>query len=316
MAAEGKEKRNSVKPITADQRFKYIGFEVFPGKPKDLFRSDKEKDQLVGEVLARREKGETIRDQCTLMEERVSFMDRMVLTVASVMIVAALFVPWYSAYNEIVEEEPVPVVQEEAAAVTDSAMLAVGDSAALATASQPEQAAVQGQTDQAAGPAKDIVRTGASEEVIHGYVARKKIHKEYERVSGIGSLIGLGDIGSYVFSSGGVVVITAIIFILYTLMCIGGPIYTLYGLYGAKGDSDQKALRLKKMLRINWLPLALFLLAMIISFFGADYGFDSGSVFTSLGKAYGPGTFLGVLSWGVIISLGAFILTAVKGIEI
>jgi len=324
MAAEGKEKNISVKPITADQRFKFIGFEVFPGKPKDLFRSDTEKDKFVKGVLAKREKGETLRDQCTLLEERVSFLDRLVLTLASVLILAALLVPWYSAYNEIVEEEAVPVVQEEAALVTDSAMLAASGDTLAATAGATAPAATapetprvaEGETGEAAGPAKDVVRTGAAEEVIHGYVAKKKIHKEYSRISGIGSLVSLGSVGSYVFSSGGVVIITAILFILYTLMCIGTPIYTLYGLYGMKGDGDQKALKLKRMLRVSWLPLIVFMLALILSFFGAQYGFDSESVFTSLGKAYGPGAFLGILSWGIILSLAAFILTAVKGVEI
>jgi len=324
MAAEGKEKKDSVKPITEAQRFKFIGFEVFPGKPKDLFKSDTEKDKFVNGVLAKREKGETLRDQCTLLEERVSFMDRLVLTIASVVIVAALFVPWYSAYNEIVEEEPVPAVSEETAVVTDSAMLAAaGDTLAMGSLADtgsesvnPVAAVTEGEAGTDAGPAKEVIKTGAAEEVIHGYVAKRKIHKEYSRVSGIGSLVSLGSVGSYVFSSGGVVILTAIIFILYTLMCIGGPIYTLYGLYGTKGDADQKALKLKKMLRLNWVPLILFMLALVLSFFGAEYGFDSESAFTSLGKAYGPGTFLGILSWGIILSLSAFILTAVKGVEI
>ncbi len=330
MAADGKEKKNSVKPITEDQRFTFIGFEVFPGKPKDLFKSDTERDKFVNGVLSKREKGETLRDQCTLLEERVSFVDRLVLTVASVLIFAALFVPWYSAYNAIVEQEPVPVVREETALVTDSATLAaagdtvaaggqaaVGEDATPPAASGPEgQDVAEGETGEAAGPATDVVRTSAAEEVIHGYVAKKKIHREYSRVSGIGSLVGLGSMGSYIFSSGAVVIITAIMFILYALMCIGAPIYTLYGLYGMKGDSDQKALRLKKMLRLNWLPLILFMLALILSFFGAEYGFDSESVFTSLGRAYGPGVFLGTLSWGIIVSLSAFILVAVKGVEI
>jgi len=330
MAADDKVKKNSVKPITEDQRFKFIGFEVFPGKPKDLFKSDKEKDKFVNGVLSKREKGETIRDQCTLLEERVSFLDRLVLTAASVLIFAALFVPWYSVYNEIVEEEAVPIVQEETAVVADSAVLAaagdtlvaggqvaVGEDATAPAAGAPEgQEIAEGETGEAAGPARDVVRTSAAEEVIHGYVAKKKIHKEYSRVSGIGSLAGLGSMVSYVFSSGAVVIITAIIFILYALTCIGAPVYTLYGLYGMKGDSDQKALRLKKMLRLNWLPLILFVLALMLSFFGAEYGFDSESVFTSLGRAYGPATFLGTLSWGIIISLSAFILVAVKGVEI
>ncbi|MEE8577865.1 MAG: hypothetical protein V3T31_11470, partial [candidate division Zixibacteria bacterium] len=161
-----------------------------------------------------------------------------------------------------------------------------------------------------------VIKEGAAEELIHSYVAKKKINMEYSRLTGIGSFISLGSVGSYVFSSGGVLIITAIIFLLYALVCVGAPIYTLYGLYGTKGNPDSRALKLKKMLRVNWIPLILFILALTFSFFGSEYGFDAKTLFTSLGSNYGSGVFLGSLSWGIIISLGASILVAVKGVEI
>ena len=331
-AEEGKDKKSTTKPISDQQRFKYIGFEVFPGKPKDLFKSDAEKKKYVGDVMAKREKGETLRDQCTLLEERVSFIDRLVLTIASVVIIITLFIPWYAAYNEIVEETTEPAAAVPAAVVTDSSATGElsGDTLLAAAATEgstdtPQSAtAVESTADsaqQAASTAtpevrEGVIREGAAEEVIHGYVAKKKVRKEFARLSGLGSLISIGSVGSYVFSSGGVLVITAIIFMIYTLLCIGAPVYTLYGLYGSKGDPDQRALRLKKMLRVNWIPLILFILALILSFFGAEYGFDSGAMFTSLGNSYGPAAFLGILSWGIILSLSAFVLVAVKGVEI
>lgn len=329
-AEEGKDKKSSIKPITDGQRFKYIGFEVFPGKVKDLFRSDAEREKLVGSVRKKREEGETLRDSCTLMEERVSMIDRLVLTVASVIIFATLFIPWYSVYNEIVEEAPVPVFSEQEAAPTDSAMLAAegdstmltaeGDSALAAVVDEVvDSSALVASVDSAAGdggPEKTIASESAAEEVISGYVAKKKIHKEYERLSGVGSFVTLGSVGSYVFSSGGVLIISAIIFLIYALLCIGLPAYTLYGIYGLRGDPDQRALKLKKMLRYNWIPLIMFVLVLILSFFGADYGFNAKEMFTSLGNSYGPAAFLGTLSWGILLSLCAFILTAVKGVEI
>ncbi|UCG62654.1 MAG: hypothetical protein JSV52_05045 [Candidatus Zixiibacteriota bacterium] len=318
-AEEGKKKNSSFKPITDAQRFRYIGFEVFPGKPKDLFKTDAERKKYVEGVRSKREKGETLRDQCTLLEERVSFLDRMVLTVASVIIFATLFIPWYSAYNEIVEETTVAV--QQAAATEDSAMVAAeGDTLAAAGQTMTgDSAAVPATTgsDVAPPPEREgVMQQSAAEEVITSYVAKKKVHKEYSRLLGIGSFISLGSVGSYVFSSGGVVMLTAILFLIYALLCIGLPAYTLYGIYGTKGDPDQRALKLKKMLRLNWMPLILFVLALILSFFGGEYGFDAATTFTSLGKAYGPAAFLGILSWGVILSLGAFILVAVKGVEI
>lgn len=327
-AEEGKDKKHSNKPITDAQRFKYIGFEVFPGKPKDLFKTDAEKKKYVGNVLSKRESGEVIRDECTLLEERVSFFDRLILTLASVIVLAALFIPWYSVYNEVVEETQAAPA-EQVATVADSGMVAEGDSLMAATATDSTTGEVAATvaanvtgtqtTNEAAGevaPQPGVIKEGAAEEVIHGYVAKKKIHKEYARLTGLGSIIGLGSVGSYVFSSGGALILTAIIFLIYALVCIGAPIYTLYGLYGIKGDADARALKLKKMLRVNWLPLILFVVALVFSFFGGEYGFDAASLFTSLGNSYGPGVFLGTLSWGIILSLSASILVAVKGVEI
>ena len=42
--------------VSADKRMKYIGFEVYPGKPRDLFKSDAEKQEYVDSVIAKRER--------------------------------------------------------------------------------------------------------------------------------------------------------------------------------------------------------------------------------------------------------------------
>ena len=334
MAAE-EDKKVGGKPINDDQRFRYIGFEVFPGKPKDLFKSAAEKDKFVKVVVDKRDKGDLLREGCTLLEERVSFLDRLVMTVASVVIFLTLFIPWYAAYNEIVEETQVAV---EEPVVSDSTMLAqagdslamlagAGDSLAMmADAGAVEEAVTEtvpseeiAQPVAPEGDQSDQVvssRVSSAEEVIHGYVAKKKIHKEYSRMSGLGSILALGSVGSLVFSSGGVLILTALLFLVYTLLCIGLPAYTLYGLYGLKGDADARALKLKKMVRFSWIPLIIFVAALVLSFFGAEYGFNSSEYFTSLGSSYGPAAFLGAISWGVIVSLSASILVAVKGVEI
>ncbi|MEW5995305.1 MAG: hypothetical protein AB1744_13065, partial [Candidatus Zixiibacteriota bacterium] len=102
--AENDTSKKPADSITERERFRYIGFEVYPGKPKDLFKSEDEKKQLVEKVVAKRSQGEIIREDCKLLEERVGIVDRIALTVASLVIVVSLFLPWYSAYNEIVEE--------------------------------------------------------------------------------------------------------------------------------------------------------------------------------------------------------------------
>jgi hypothetical protein len=136
-------------------------------------------------------------------------------------------------------------------------------------------------------------------------------------LSGIGVFTSIGSIGSKVFSSGFILILTGVSIMLMVLLSIGLPVYNLYGIYGLKGDVDKKALALKKIARYNWAPLILFVFALSISFVGAEYGFSNPlEVFTSIGSSYTVGTFLGSFSYGIIISQAAFILVAAKGMEI
>ena len=182
---ESKDKKVASKPITEAQRFRYIGFEVFPGKPKDLFKSDKEKAKYVDGVVSKRAKGDVLRDQCTLLEQRVSTTDRLVLTIASIIIFATLFIPWYSAYNEIVVETTQPARTEQAPVVADSAMLAQAGDTLAAQAGQTTTELATGQAAETTPPTTTAQAAGSNEEVITGYVAKKKVNKEYERLTGV-----------------------------------------------------------------------------------------------------------------------------------
>ena len=134
------EKKNLAarKRITEKERFSFIGFEVFPKDPKELFDSDAEKEKFLANVRARHEKHDHLRESCTLLEERVSFTDRIAVTVGAVMVFVALFLPWYSVYNEIVDDAPVAQIIEEPVVSSDD----------------PEEAAFE---DAAADPIADNV---------------------------------------------------------------------------------------------------------------------------------------------------------------
>lgn len=344
---DGPKKGDQKKRISDKERFNYIGFEVHPGTPKDLFKSEAEKAKLIEGVIAKRNKGDILRDQCILLEERVSPLDRIVLTLASVVIVASLFIPWYSVYNVIIEEKngsaPVALADSltidggnvEADSLTidvgnveaDSAGILAGVEGTETTATEVTGSTVAGgeplaqTTDTAVtadeGESRFSAITGDdNEEIITGYIAKKSIIKEYARLSGLGALVSIGSLGGYVFSSGFILMLTGVIMILYTLLCLALPAYTIYGIYGTKGDEDTKALALKQILKYNWLPVALLVLAMFLSFVGADYGFDGPALFTSIGDSYGTGAFLGSMSYGVIVTICSFVLLAAKGSEI
>ncbi len=263
--------------ISDDERFHFIGFDVFPGKPRDLFKSDSEKSAIVDAVKAKRDKGELIREECTLLIPRISKTERWVLTIACIAIILSLFAPWYSAYNEVVE--------------------------------QPAGSTTSGQVQEQKPASTE------GEEIITGVRVQKKTHRDYESLSGLGSLLAVGSAGGNMFSSGFVLMLTALIGIIFPLLCLALAVYTLMALYRTKGTPDEIAVRLKRQLRLNWLPVILFVFAFVISFFGADYGFNAQTL-SSLGSSYGPGVFLGSLSWGILVALGAFLLMALKAVEI
>ncbi len=331
------DKKSPPRPrITEQQRFHYIGFEVFPGKPKDLFKNDAEKKKYIADIAAKRERGEVLREHCTLLEERVSLIERLVLTVASLAIFVSLFLPWYSVYNEVVDSAKTAETTDMAAAnVPDSLQaLLAGDSLAgvagtteTAEGVAPESVEPTGEPaavgaaaeEESAGDGRELqTHAGQSsrEEIITGHQFKKARRKEYTRLSGFGTFGSLGSVGSYVFSSGFILVLSGILMIIYAALCIVLPVFNIYGIYGMKGKPDEVAMKLKRMLRFNWLPLILLVVLLFLSFFGADYGFEVGNTFASIGDSYGPGVFLGSLSWGIFLAMAASIVVAVKAVEI
>jgi hypothetical protein len=332
--AEGDKKDSGANRINEKQRFTFIGFDVFPGKPKDLFKSDAEKQKLVDSVRAKRKSDSTLRDECILLEERVSFGEKLILAVASVAILTALILPWYSAYMVVpAASEPVAAVEEPVDAAltgTDSlaeadslvasddttAMAGLTDDTTITTAVVEEPTEVE---DQAAASAAGVTThegERANEQIITARAARARTAREYSQLTGIGTFASLGTVGSAVFGSGFILVLTAVFMLIYGLLCIVLPVVNLYTLFGIKGKPDDVAEKIKRHLRLNWLPLILFTVVLLLSFVGAEYGFNVEESFTSLGESYGVAVLLGSLSWGIFVALAASILVAVKGIEI
>jgi hypothetical protein len=268
--------------ISEAQRFRYIGFEVFPGKPKDLFKSDAEKQKYERDIVAKREKGEVLRESCTLLENRVSRVERLVLTAASVVMFLALLLPWYSAYSEKVEQVPA-------------------------------QSTVNAQADRGV---TSIKGDRANEEIITGRQVRAKAVRTYTSTSGLGVFASIGSILGDAFSSGFAVWLSALLMLAYGLLALALPALNIYTLYFSKGSPDERVVELKNNLRYNWLPLCILTVVLLLSFVGADYGFPAKDTFASLGSSYDTGTLFNSLSWGVFVAMAASVLAAAKGIEI
>jgi hypothetical protein len=273
--------KNEITRISEEQRFHYIGFEVFPGKPKDLFKSEAEKQQFVDQVKARRSGGRSVRERCTLMDERVSRGERLILTLAAALVIVALFMPWYSIYHEV-----------------------------------PVAGTGQTSASGATGATQTVAGESANEEVITMTKVQRRMTRTTATKLGVEGLIAIGSVGGAIFSSGFALMVTGLLFLVLTLSCLALPVLTLYELYFVKGDADQKALVLKKRLTYNWIPVIAFAAGLLLSFLGGSYSFNAGATFSSLGANYGPGAYLGSLSWGLYIALAGSTLLALKGIEI
>jgi hypothetical protein len=83
--------------IPADERYRYIGFEVFPKRVKKFWKSDTEQAEHLGKV---REKGGKFtplsRDNSIVAVGELSLGERLVLTFSSVLLVVAPFLPWFT----------------------------------------------------------------------------------------------------------------------------------------------------------------------------------------------------------------------------
>ncbi len=296
----GPEKNKKFDP---DERFRYIGFEIETGKIGEHFKSDAEKDTWVKRMLEKRKKGVKMREETSFDKPRVAGYEKIVLTITSVVLIASLFLPWFSGYKEfeVVADTPAPKAQEISTGVSGDAL--IPDSAAI-TANQESPASNE------TGIATSKDEQGFSS--MTGVIKRKELKKEYYSSSALGALGWLG----MVFSSGFVLKITGLMFIVYLLLCLGMAGMTLYTLYGTKAVGDALALKLKGLLKYGWISLGIWFFCLILSFFGASYSFDSTGMLKQLGTSYSVVTYLGLLGYGFYVSLACFILSAAKAVEI
>jgi hypothetical protein len=319
----------------SDERFRYIGFEVFPSKAKDLYKSEDEHKSLVERVRQKlsRSEGE-VRDRCTLLEDRVSHGEKIFLTVVSALLIVSFFIPWFSGYFEIVHTEYVATTEElPAGAAADTTKAA--ETAPVDTSQAGRDTALAGRdTAQAMASAMDTVESmlaaadtsdtlGALSGMTDkgqdtaGMMAVTKIEHDQRAITGIGALLAIGSYGGKIFSSGFVLKITGFLLLVFMLSCFVLAGVNLYALYGIKiSEPDAYALELKKWLRFNWIPVFIWLAIFILSFFGANYGFNPENMVKQVGNSYNMVTLIGLSSFGMYLALSAFLIAALKGKEI
>jgi hypothetical protein len=86
------EEKKSTKRKEVD-RYQYIGFDVFPGKAKEFWRSGEEKELYLGKTKKGRKREE--RDHSLVYVNIFTGVEKMILSISSLIIVVSFFLPWF-----------------------------------------------------------------------------------------------------------------------------------------------------------------------------------------------------------------------------
>ncbi len=297
--------------VEDDIRLQYIGFDVGASKTGELYKNGGEQEKFLSRVREKRERNDILRDTSAFRVDRISGAEKYVLLAASVLVLLTFFLPatpWIAGYFETrtevsVSGTPKPV---DSGLLADSSALE-GDSANAGMGTIEDVP-----IEEAAPVTKD--RSGFQELVVKR--TRIVIERTPFSRSGLQVLTNFGSVSSDVLSSGIILKITGALFILLILSVFATPLFIIYSVLTIKGDPDAVALQLKKALKFGWYPTMIWLAMLVLSIFGAEYGFDSTTALHQLGATYGMSSFLGLTGSGLYISLAGCMFAGAKSIEI
>ena len=97
---EQNQRSSSSEKVSEEDRFKYVGFEIYPGKTKDFWESEEEKNKYLEERRQKKSQSSLLeREHCLIKTVLFSKADKVILTFTSLLMVASLFLPWFSVKN-------------------------------------------------------------------------------------------------------------------------------------------------------------------------------------------------------------------------
>ena len=97
MAEEKHEKRNSEDEVTPEERYRYIGFNVFPGKAQEFWKTDEERKAHTEKIRETGGKFVPLTRSNSLVAARaMSPFERWTLVITSALMAASPFLPWFS----------------------------------------------------------------------------------------------------------------------------------------------------------------------------------------------------------------------------
>ncbi len=91
------QKVSSADDVPEEERYKYIGFDIYPGKMHKFWKSDEEEKKYLEEMRRRKSSSSLLeREHSIIKIVLFSKADKVILTVTSILLVVSLFLPWFS----------------------------------------------------------------------------------------------------------------------------------------------------------------------------------------------------------------------------
>lgn len=215
-------------------RYQFIGFDVYPKKAKEFWKSEREKKAYLDKTKQGRKREE--RDHSLVYMNIFSSVDKIILTVSSALIVLGFFLPWF------------------------------------------------------------VLQRGST----------------LFRYSALGYIFNFGFLTSYSAMGGfvaGLFVTLLFMTLIFSFLC---GIGTLYFLYKRVNPVEKYYRSLKRMLFFNYLPIALWLVAAIISIVGFPSPFGSAFGVKEIGENFNFISFVTATGFGTWITLACLIINVWK----
>jgi len=220
-----------------DQRYRYIGFDVYSSRAKKFWRDPEEEKRYLEEVKKRKEKGEREeRDHSLIAVPVFSPVEKWILTVTSVLMILCLFLPWFTFTR--------------------------GES-----------------------------------------VMRYNV---------LQYLFNFGTLMTYSGLGGALLGVLTIIFPVAMLTSLLFGILNLLALYSKTNSEGGYLRKVKKTLRLNFIPFFLWIVAVIISIIGIATPLASAFGVNQLKDNFDVITLVSISGIGLWISLGCWTLNSVK----
>jgi hypothetical protein len=140
-------------------------------------------------------------------------------------------------------------------------------------------------------------------------VRGENLHSSY---IGLGFIFKLGTLFGYASSSGFGAILFLVLLSLVILFSCAAGILNLLSLFKKYNETERYLANLKKTLKLNLIPLALWVVLILISMIGMPTPFAKSLGVKGLGDSFNVLSFFALSSYGMWFSLACLIINSVK----